>query len=371
MKVQIRLATLSLLLTGVAHAQMTLTGRYSELRYDYVYGFGGDTHSANVPVTNSALLSQDTESHGYIGSDSGVWASMGWSAAVGIDLQNEYSVEGSLSDFSAIRSSGTIALSASKGGVGGAGIGGRNPGNQQFHYFTVPTATPYDFFGNLTFDPSGGSGFLALQVFDSIVWQNVRFTYSLPGAQGNFSWSGTLAPGSYRLYSEATANFIATNDVPSGSRSASYNSTLHIGTRCTGSIVLQDYVGVPRLVTFQIVQGATTETRTAMVDPNVGTYEIWTNLSGPVTVYAKGSTWLRQARSVANPGLNMANFTLKNGNCNGDSVIDLSDYTIVITAFNAVPVSANWDIRADLNGDGVVDLTDYTIVVTNFNAVED
>jgi hypothetical protein len=56
----------------------------------------------------------------------------------------------------------------------------------------------------------------------------------------------------------------------------------------------------------------------------------------------------------------------KNGDCNSDLTIDLTDYTIVATAFNAIPDSSNWDPTADLNNDGVVDLTDYTFIAVNF-----
>ncbi|MCE9560331.1 MAG: hypothetical protein K8R88_15450, partial [Armatimonadetes bacterium] len=65
-------------------------------------------------------------------------------------------------------------------------------------------------------------------------------------------------------------------------------------------------------------------------------------------------------------------------NCaNADQAIDLSDYTQVVTAFNALLAdpnngglpSANWDALADVNGDAGVDLTDYTVVVSNFNAL--
>jgi hypothetical protein len=78
---------------------------------------------------------------------------------------------------------------------------------------------------------------------------------------------------------------------------------------------------------------------------------------------------LRDSQAVT-LGPNAASFSLKNGNCNGDGVIDLTEYTTVATAFNALPNSPNWNVTADLNGDQVVDLTDYTIVAVNFNALE-
>ncbi|MCE9559477.1 MAG: hypothetical protein K8R88_11045 [Armatimonadetes bacterium] len=91
-----------------------------------------------------------------------------------------------------------------------------------------------------------------------------------------------------------------------------------------------------------------------------------------VTVKVRGSHWLQRSQTVT-AGTTGASVThsLINGDATPDNVVDLSDYTNIIVAFNAVPASANWNPNADLNGDSVIDLTDYTIVVTNFNAVGD
>ena len=55
MKTQTRIIAMSLLLVGVAQAQLTLTGRYSELRYDYVYGFGGPTQRSPNSAVGSGI----------------------------------------------------------------------------------------------------------------------------------------------------------------------------------------------------------------------------------------------------------------------------------------------------------------------------
>ncbi|MCE9559528.1 MAG: hypothetical protein K8R88_11305 [Armatimonadetes bacterium] len=91
--------------------------------------------------------------------------------------------------------------------------------------------------------------------------------------------------------------------------------------------------------------------------------------AGDLTLIARGSHWVGRSTSVNSSNFQSLSLTLINGDCNGDNVIDLSDYTIVVTAFNALPTSGNWDARADLNGDNTVDLTDYTILVTNFNSI--
>ncbi|MCE9557731.1 MAG: hypothetical protein K8R88_02150, partial [Armatimonadetes bacterium] len=59
---------------------------------------------------------------------------------------------------------------------------------------------------------------------------------------------------------------------------------------------------------------------------------------------------------------------------------DLTDYTVVVTYFNAVSTDLTWDVvgadghkpkEADVTGDGAVDLSDYTEVVVNFNGVDE
>jgi hypothetical protein len=65
------------------------------------------------------------------------------------------------------------------------------------------------------------------------------------------------------------------------------------------------------------------------------------------------------------------NASVKIGDAVEDNVIDLSDYTVIATAFNALPSSGNWNVNADLNEDGVVDLTDYTFIAVNFNSLGD
>ena len=67
-------------------------------------------------------------------------------------------------------------------------------------------------------------------------------------------------------------------------------------------------------------------------------------------------------------GAATVNFALLNGDSVKDGIVDLSDYTVIVTAFNADPLAGNWNVAADLNRDDIVDLTDYTVVVSNFNA---
>ncbi|MCE9560091.1 MAG: dockerin type I repeat-containing protein [Armatimonadetes bacterium] len=85
-----------------------------------------------------------------------------------------------------------------------------------------------------------------------------------------------------------------------------------------------------------------------------------------------GETWLKQRHSsiaVTAEGVGIPPTNLTNGDVNGDNVVDLTDYTRLLAAFNTITGDFNFSRFADLNKDGVVDLTDYTILVLNFNKI--
>ncbi|MCE9557310.1 MAG: PQQ-dependent sugar dehydrogenase [Armatimonadetes bacterium] len=145
------------------------------------------------------------------------------------------------------------------------------------------------------------------------------------------------------------------------------------GKAISGNVIFSEATAKSRRVTMELIPTAGgTSYNFDLQLPADGSFRI-PALAASYRVAVKNTHWLRKAVTVDTTGGNVSgvNIVLTNGNSNADNVIDLSDYTIVITAFNALPPDPNWDVRADLNEDGVVDLTDYTIVVTNFNAIGD
>ncbi|MCE9559710.1 MAG: hypothetical protein K8R88_12255 [Armatimonadetes bacterium] len=140
--------------------------------------------------------------------------------------------------------------------------------------------------------------------------------------------------------------------------------------RVTGTINADDYVGYLPYLTWNVVvrQGATTEPHLVRTNA-LGEFSFDTNLTGAANVEIKGPHWLRRVVPVADLSTASMAVSVINGDSIPDNVIDLSDYTDVVVAFNATPYDANWSTNADLNGDRVVDLTDYTILVVNFNSV--
>lgn len=119
------------------------------------------------------------------------------------------------------------------------------------------------------------------------------------------------------------------------------------------------------------VEGPPTTTVTRLPLAN-GFYAVVSPLSGPVRVSAKGSHFLRRARTVtvASAGVT-ADFTLINGDVDGDNSVTVFDYDRLSAAFDATSGEPNWDENADLDGDGTVTVFDYDILSNAFDQTGD
>jgi len=144
-----------------------------------------------------------------------------------------------------------------------------------------------------------------------------------------------------------------------------------------GTVALGDFGGdvgtVP--VVFEIRNpGETTPIETHVVQPDsTGAYALITSLYGTFDVAAKASHWLRQVI----PGVNLTgtpvtlNFSLTNGDIDGDNEVTLFDFGALVAAFGSVPGDSNWNPDADLDGDQEVTLFDFGVLVRNFGAIGD
>jgi len=148
------------------------------------------------------------------------------------------------------------------------------------------------------------------------------------------------------------------------------------GVPVTGQVIFNDLVPAaarPRRVTMVLRDtGTSQEYNFDLMLDAAGNFRV-PALVGNFELSVKTGQWLRKKVSftTTSSGASGVNLSLVNGNCNRDTVIDLSDYTIVADAFNALPADPNWNVQADLNEDGVIDLTDYTIIAVNFNELDD
>lgn len=150
------------------------------------------------------------------------------------------------------------------------------------------------------------------------------------------------------------------------------------GPGITGQLSLQNFVGTyPANASFFYVNAANGIGSGRVVGTLSGTGAFTVpgpNVPGTYNVFVRTSHWLRKKFTVTTSSsgtVSVGTVSLKNGDCNSDNLVDIADYTILATAFDATPTSSNWDPRADLNGDSIVDIADYTILATNFDAVGD
>jgi hypothetical protein len=105
----------------------------------------------------------------------------------------------------------------------------------------------------------------------------------------------------------------------------------------------------------------------------IGNYSFGTtdlNLpAGTYDITAKASHWLREkiGSVVVSPtGAVGVNFSLINGDIDGDNHVDIGDYSELSTAFGSQPGDGNWNANADLDGDGEINIGDYAILSAEF-----
>ncbi|MCE9559536.1 MAG: dockerin type I repeat-containing protein, partial [Armatimonadetes bacterium] len=150
------------------------------------------------------------------------------------------------------------------------------------------------------------------------------------------------------------------------------------GPSFIGQTTLSDwywYYYLNRNVRIKIKNSANVVVVNTVVNAPYGNWEVpYSGPTGTYKVFIEPSHWLSQyvgsvAFTSTTYGSAWQYTTHENGDCNGDNIIDLTDYTQVVVAFNGIYGSAPYTDPADLNGDGVVDLTDYTVIITNFNHI--
>ena len=88
---------------------------------------------------------------------------------------------------------------------------------------------------------------------------------------------------------------------------------------------------------------------------------------------AKGTHWLRQRRSnvaISSPSAQL-DFSLINGDCDGDNEVTLVDFGQLAVSFGKSLGDAGFNANADLDGDAEVTLVDLGILNTSFGLAGD
>jgi hypothetical protein len=166
-------------------------------------------------------------------------------------------------------------------------------------------------------------------------------------------------------------------DDPLNSSSGTGTLTVAASTRkVSGTVDLQDFSGDPSTVSVTIEirnPGDTSPLETHVVTLNGSSqYSFNTTRNGRFDVAAKASHWLRHTRArVAITGDVTVDFSVVNGDVDGDNEVTLFDFGELVAAFGSLPSDSNWNPSADLDGDDEVTLFDFGILVRNFGMIGD
>jgi kexin len=145
----------------------------------------------------------------------------------------------------------------------------------------------------------------------------------------------------------------------------SLHGTVNLGTEFVGG-----KYGVPGVMEFW--NGGIFASKIHDITINEdGSYDIPSTIGAKTydTVYLRVGHWLRARRdniTVSSSGA-LINWTLTNGDCDGNNYIGTDDYLILNSAFDSGKFDEDWDPRADLTGDGYVGTDDYLVLNKNFD----
>jgi hypothetical protein len=222
-------------------------------------------------------------------------------------------------------------------------------------------------------------------------WNKLDLVQNFANNTYTFKWNGEAMPwvGNMR-----PRTVLSDNDLRAGKTSGADAFSAHFDDysvskttpkTITGTVTLESIADQSDFVIFgELYSGSTQVDSLVAVSDMAGAVSFTTGApDGVYDLYLQGAFCLqKKVTAVISGGVaNFGSTSLKNGDSVSDNVVDLSDYTVIATAFNGLldtdvdtpgnQPSANWDFRADLDFSGVVDLTDYTIVATNFNSLGD
>lgn len=169
--------------------------------------------------------------------------------------------------------------------------------------------------------------------------------------------------GSWDVTSNSTAvgNVVVTLETDLAAGSSTIN----------GTVLLEDWTAsvVGRSMSWQLLDsnGTPVESGTTTLGAG-GVYSITpTTSTGLYTLTMKASHWLKGGvENIALGGTATANFSLINGDVDGDNEVGPGDFGQLATAFLSVDGDPNWNANADLDGDGEVGPGDFGILANNF-----
>lgn len=189
------------------------------------------------------------------------------------------------------------------------------------------------------------------------------------------AWSRELAygqPPPFEPHPEAWSREVSVarfSPDPNTSNAWSREVSVLRTTVVVGQVTFQDIdpERAPRFVTFVVKDSTGTILRNANVGLVNGQYQIKDLPTQVLTVSLKNTHWLRRTHTVdLVNGSATQNFSLINGDVDGDNEIGPGDFGILSSAFGSAEGDVGYDYGADLDADGEVGPSDFGILSANF-----
>jgi hypothetical protein len=189
----------------------------------------------------------------------------------------------------------------------------------------------------------------------------------------------TASPTSYPTSYPTSSPYPSSYPLPSPTPELSFNTRLNIMYKLQGADGVNQYYPYPPGYTTATVDNilgtqVTSTSENLFLNESLGTMivKLQHSVAEPVkaTLYLKGEKHLTvttpvELKSGASLTIDLRNQKIPVGDLNGDDLIDVEDYFMLVRAFNPVAQpGARWE---DLNYDGIVDMEDYQLLAENFN----
>ena len=202
---------------------------------------------------------------------------------------------------------------------------------------------------------------------------------ALDGNGKVWSWGrnfdGQLGLGTNNWKESQPQEIPTLSNVTAISAGGMHSMALQAATRPVwGTITFGHFTGNPATIpiAFELIDPASsTVVYAGMVYTNEAAWYNWTTYVAPGTYHlrAKAPHWLRHLVSnvvfTVNGAANV-NFTIVNGDVNGDNSVNVADFLALRQAFGTSSGGGGFNPNADLNGDGSVNVTDFLILRANF-----
>ena len=204
--------------------------------------------------------------------------------------------------------------------------------------------------------------------------QTVIYVTSADTSNGIYAATDTGSSATFSLVVQAGAfnAFRGLEIVPGESGgSRTITGSINLGGDWAGSATNANNITVP----FDINDGAATVNASLTFVNGTASYSITVPGgvgAGPVKLAAKFTTFLRKVRGSVALGSSGQDFTMVNGNVDGDTEVSILDYIELSTAYGSVEGSGAYGTgTADLDKDGEVSILDYIILSTTYGQADE